>query len=473
MESGADLPRGRPATRAGPLFRLPFFLRPPPPGPGRFPTPPAAEQLRDHKPVCSTRPEARTSYWMKLLSQLVAPLPSLLQKLQIWGQLLGGIIPTRWLDFAGGYSALRALRAREELAAPEAQKPLSSLQLDPSADSAASLLGWVEESFHWQCSSSDPELELKAQGRASDSAAHTFLFEQQLWGLELLPSGLHARLFSDRKLSLSSSWPRNIQHLSNFSAVSYLLNPSYLDCHPRVELSSRKGTGGGELVDFQTVSPESSCLPEDHSQPQPLNAEITSSSWQECPPLSSEGLPEIHHIRTKRLEFLQQANKGQALPTPDQDHGYHSLEEEHNLLRMDPEPCRGSATQCVPPARAIPGTAQESTEEKTELIQEVLLALEKQGSSESCPSCEVTFLEEVTEYYVSGDEDRKGPWEEFARDGCRFQKRIQETEDAIGYCLTFEHRERMFRRLQKTCFNGLDVLQPCSDGLIASGPSVH
>ncbi|KAF6075529.1 protein phosphatase 1 regulatory subunit 15B [Phyllostomus discolor] len=473
MESGADLPRESRGTRAGPLFRLPFSLRPPPPGTGRFPTPPAAEPPRDHKPVCSTRPEARTSYLMKVLSQLISPLPSLLQKLLIWSQFLGGMIPTRWLDFAGGYSALRALRAQEELASPAAQKPVSSLELYPSADSAASLLGWVPESFHWQCISSDPDLELKAQGRASDSDAHTLLFEQQLWGVELLQSGPHARLFSDRKISLSSSWPRNIQHLSNFSAVSYLLNPSYLDYHSRVERSSQKGIGGGELVDFQTVSPETSCLPEDYSQPQPLNAEITSCSWQECPPLSREGLPEIDHIRTKRLEFLQQANKGQALPTPDQDHGYHSLEEEHSVLRMDPKPCSGSPTQCVPPAGAVPGTAQESTEEKTELIQEVPLALEKQGPSESSLSCEVTFLEEVTEYYISGDEDRKGPWEEFARDGCRFQKRIQETEDAIGYCLTFEHRERMFHRLQKTCFKELDVVQPCSDGLIASGPSVH
>ncbi|EDL39658.1 protein phosphatase 1, regulatory (inhibitor) subunit 15b, isoform CRA_b, partial [Mus musculus] len=63
-------------------------------------------------------------------------------------------------------------------------------------------------------------------------------------------------------------------------------------------------------------------------------------------------------------------------------------------------------------------------------------------------SDQVTFLEEVTEYYISGDEDRKGPWEEFARDGCRFQKRIQETEVAIGYCLAFEHREKMFNRLR-------------------------
>lgn len=76
-------------------------------------------------------------------------------------------------------------------------------------------------------------------------------------------------------------------------------------------------------------------------------------------------------------------------------------------------------------------------------------------------SLQVTFLEEVTEYYISGDEDRKGPWEEFARDGCRFQKRIQETEEAIGYCLTFEHREKMFNRLQQTCFKGLNVFEQC------------
>ena len=34
----------------------------------------------------------------------------------------------------------------------------------------------------------------------------------------------------------------------------------------------------------------------------------------------------------------------------------------------------------------------------------------------------VTFLEELTEYYIHGDGDRKGPREEFARDGCRFRK---------------------------------------------------
>ncbi|XP_036128751.1 protein phosphatase 1 regulatory subunit 15B isoform X2 [Molossus molossus] len=456
MEPGAGLPRGRPAPQAGPLFRLPFFPRR------------SAEHPGDLKPGSSPRPEARTSSWVKLLSQLFAPLPTLLQKLLIWSQLFGGMIQTRWLDFAGGFSAPRALKAREDLAAAAAQKSLSSLRLDPSVDSAASLLDWLEGGSH--CSFSPPDL--KAKGRALDSVAHAFLLERQLWGVELLQSSLQGRFFSDRELGPSSVGPRNIYRLSNYNAVPYLLNHSYLDCLSPVELSYQNVVRSGERVDFQTLSPESSCLPEDSSHPQPLSAEVTCSSSQECPPLSREGLPEIHHVRMKRLEFLQQASKGQELPTQDQDHGYHSLEEEHSLLRMDLKPCRDNPAHDVPPAGAIPGTAQEPAEEKIELTQEVPLALEKQDPSESCPSCEVTFLEEVTEYYLSGDEDRKGPWEEFARDGCRFQKRIQETEDAIGYCLTFEHRERMFHRLQETCFKGLDVFKPCSN-LITSGPSIH
>lgn len=69
----------------------------------------------------------------------------------------------------------------------------------------------------------------------------------------------------------------------------------------------------------------------------------------------------------------------------------------------------------------------------------------------------MTFLEEVTEYYVSIEEDRKGPWEELARDGCRFHKRIQETEDAIGYCLTVEHRQRIRNRFQEMCYERSDI----------------
>ncbi|NXW55076.1 PR15B phosphatase, partial [Eurystomus gularis] len=81
-------------------------------------------------------------------------------------------------------------------------------------------------------------------------------------------------------------------------------------------------------------------------------------------------------------------------------------------------------------------------------------------SAEKCTSTKrkkVTFLEKVTEYYISSEEDRKGPWEELARDGCRFQKRIQETEEAIGYCFTTEHRQRVFNRLQETYYKRVDL----------------
>ncbi|NXG02465.1 PR15B phosphatase, partial [Sakesphorus luctuosus] len=84
----------------------------------------------------------------------------------------------------------------------------------------------------------------------------------------------------------------------------------------------------------------------------------------------------------------------------------------------------------------------------SDLGQRGILAGEKSASSKRK---KVTFLETVTEYYVSSEEDRRGPWEELARDGCRFQRRIQETEEAIGYCFSTEHRQRVFLRLQQSC----------------------
>ncbi|NXK89832.1 PR15B phosphatase, partial [Formicarius rufipectus] len=90
----------------------------------------------------------------------------------------------------------------------------------------------------------------------------------------------------------------------------------------------------------------------------------------------------------------------------------------------------------------------------SDLRQHGILAGEKGASSKRK---KVTFLEEVTEYYISSEEDRKGPWEEMARDGCRFQKRIQETEEAIGYCFTPEHRQRVFQRLQETCSKSVEL----------------
>ncbi|XP_044144344.1 protein phosphatase 1 regulatory subunit 15B [Bufo gargarizans] len=61
----------------------------------------------------------------------------------------------------------------------------------------------------------------------------------------------------------------------------------------------------------------------------------------------------------------------------------------------------------------------------------------------------VTFFDKVTVYYICNEEERKGHWEEFARDRCRFQRRIKETESVLGRCFTPDHRHRMWNRMHE------------------------
>uniref|UniRef100_A0A8C5R0J7 Protein phosphatase 1 regulatory subunit 15A n=1 Tax=Leptobrachium leishanense TaxID=445787 RepID=A0A8C5R0J7_9ANUR len=67
------------------------------------------------------------------------------------------------------------------------------------------------------------------------------------------------------------------------------------------------------------------------------------------------------------------------------------------------------------------------------------------------PGCgkRVRFSPDVTVIALPEEDDneRKGPWEEYARDRCRFQKRIKETGDAINYCLEPKYRHETWKRL--------------------------
>uniref|UniRef100_A0A3Q2G0N6 Protein phosphatase 1 regulatory subunit 15B-like n=1 Tax=Cyprinodon variegatus TaxID=28743 RepID=A0A3Q2G0N6_CYPVA len=59
----------------------------------------------------------------------------------------------------------------------------------------------------------------------------------------------------------------------------------------------------------------------------------------------------------------------------------------------------------------------------------------------------VHFSDTVEEHLINSEEDRRGPWEELARDRCRFLRRCQEVEQSIGFCLQPQHRQQMFQRL--------------------------
>ncbi|XP_070705494.1 protein phosphatase 1 regulatory subunit 15B [Pempheris klunzingeri] len=77
------------------------------------------------------------------------------------------------------------------------------------------------------------------------------------------------------------------------------------------------------------------------------------------------------------------------------------------------------------------------------------------STTQSCSTTKkVRFCDDVEEFFAScgeEEEDRRGPWEELARDRWRFLRRCQEVEQSIAYCLQPQHRSLVYRRLTVLC----------------------
>ncbi|XP_034471313.1 protein phosphatase 1 regulatory subunit 15B-like [Hippoglossus hippoglossus] len=59
----------------------------------------------------------------------------------------------------------------------------------------------------------------------------------------------------------------------------------------------------------------------------------------------------------------------------------------------------------------------------------------------------VRFSDHVEARFLSGEEDRRSPWQEAAVNRFRFQRRCQEVEKIISYCLQPEHRSMVYKYL--------------------------
>ncbi|KAL0978110.1 hypothetical protein UPYG_G00166020 [Umbra pygmaea] len=121
-----------------------------------------------------------------------------------------------------------------------------------------------------------------------------------------------------------------------------------------------------------------------------------------------------------------------------------------------------------PPSSAPQYRAEEAEERLDSGFSETLPSPDACPTTESADRCcdrvkKVRFCDEVEEFYASEDnEDRRGPWEELARDRFRFLRRVQEVEESISYVFSPTFRIAVYQGLQHHCCSSLLVpaIQP-------------
>ncbi|TRZ01862.1 hypothetical protein DNTS_026302 [Danionella cerebrum] len=102
---------------------------------------------------------------------------------------------------------------------------------------------------------------------------------------------------------------------------------------------------------------------------------------------------------------------------------------------------------CKEKAPGVPRYNRQEAEERLDSGFSEISPMPCTSSATALQLKKVTFVEEVEEFYASSDEDRHGPWEELARDRCRFQRRVQEVEESISFCFSPTFRLDVFQRL--------------------------
>lgn len=128
---------------------------------------------------------------------------------------------------------------------------------------------------------------------------------------------------------------------------------------------------------------------------------------------------------------------------------------------QEEEGCRGKKKSLkVPPRSALQAAAASSPpqyrrEEAEDRLDSGFSEPPAPGAAASVTSqsCvffkKVRFCEDVEEFFTSSreDEDRRGQWEELARDRCRFSRRCRDVEQSIAYCLEPQHRTLVYQRI--------------------------